>query len=124
MELSYITAKIISILYVSIGLGLLIGRFNFRKLAEDLKKSPGLTFIIGIADVIFGVVLVQYHNIWLWNWVVLVTITGWGLLIGGIILIIFPNCIKIPEMLFKNTIMWGVFALVVGIIFGYFGFFT
>lgn len=122
MELSFLVAKILAILYISAGIAALSGRITFSKIAEDFEKSQGLTFISGFITLIIGMLLVTYHNIWVKNWTVLITIIAWVSLLKGVMLIAFPQSISSFKGWYKNTRIWGVFIIIVGLLFGYFGF--
>ena len=122
MELSVLVAKIIAIIYIVSGFALLIGQINFQKIAEDFNKSPALTFIVGFLSAIVGLILVTYHNIWNANWTVLITIISWFVLIGGLIIVIYPKLFLFLSKYYKHSTIWGIFMICFGLIFGYFGF--
>ena len=122
MELSVLVAKIIAIIYIVSGFALLIGQINFQKIAEDFDKSPALTFIVGFLSAIVGLILVTYHNIWNANWTVLITIISWFVLIGGLIIVIYPKLFLFLSKYYRHSTIWGIFMICFGLIFGYFGF--
>lgn len=124
MELSIAIAKILSLTMLAIGLGALAGRIDFNKMAADFEKSAGLSFTSGVFTLILGAVLVNYHNVWVKDWPVLVTIIGWIALIKGILLIVYPPYIKIGKGIYKNPQVLGLIMLILGMLFGYFGFFA
>ena len=122
MELSILVAKVIAIIYIVSGFALLIGQINFQKIAEDFDKSPALTFIVGFLSAITGLILVTYHNIWDANWTVLITIISWLILIGGLIIVIYPKSLLFMSKYYRHSPIWGIFMICFGLIFGYFGF--
>lgn len=122
MELSILIAKEIAIIYIISGIAVVIGQLNFQKIAEDLAKSPSLTLITGFIGLIVGVVLVLYHNIWVMQWTVLITIISWLFLLGGIMMIIYPKSLILMSKFYKNSPLWGIFMICFGLLFGYFGF--
>ncbi len=122
MELSFLVAKILALTYVTAGIAALSGKITFSKIVEDFEKSQGLTFISGFITLIIGMLLVTYHNIWVKDWTVLITIIAWISLLKGIMLIIFPQSISSFKGWYKNTRIWGIFMIIVGLLFGYFGF--
>lgn len=122
MGLSVLVAKMAALVYLAAGVAVLSGTLNFKKLVEDFTKSSGLTFISGFITLITGVALVQYHNLWVKNWTVLVTIIGWACLVKGIMLIVYPNYLGNFKSFYKNTKPWGLVMILLGLIFGYFGF--
>jgi membrane protein YdbS with pleckstrin-like domain len=122
MELSILVARIIAVIYISSGIGVLIGQINFSQIANDLNKSTALTFVTGSFGLMIGMVLVTYHNHWVNNWTVLITIIGWILFIGGLIVVIFPKILLYLGKRYKSSPVWGALMICFGLLFGYFGF--
>ena len=122
MELSILVAKILSLTYLSAGVAVLSGKLSFSRIAEDFEKSPALTFISGFVTLIIGMLLVEYHNIWMRNWIVLITLVGWLSLVKGVMLIAYPRYISLFKGWYKKTLAWGFLMLALGFLFGYFGF--
>ena len=122
MGLSILVARIIAVIYISSGIAVLIGQLNFDNIASDFNKSKALTFVAGSSGVIFGMVLVRYHNNWVKNWTVLITIISWIFLIGGIIVVVFPKSLSYFSKYYKHSPAWGIFMICFGLLFGYFGF--
>ena len=122
MELSSLIAKIISVIYISSGVAVLMGTINFNDIANDFDKSQALTFVAGSVGIIIGMVLIKFHNNWVTNWTVLITIISWAFLIGGLIVVIFPKSLSYFSKYYKHSHAWGIFMIIFGVIIGYFGF--
>ncbi len=122
MELSSLVAKTISVIYISSGIGVLIGTINFSDIVKDFDKSPALTFVAGSVGIIIGIILIEYHNIWIKSWEVLITIISWLFLIGGLVVVIIPKSLTYFNKFYKSSRILGLFMISIGIIFGYFGF--
>lgn len=122
MELSILLAKIISVIYISAGIAVLIGTINFNDIVNDFEKSPALTFVAGSIGIFIGIILIEYHNIWVKNWNVLITIISWLFLIGGVIVVIIPKSLSYYKDLFKSSRLWGIYMIIFGMVIGYFGF--
>lgn len=122
MELSRLIAKLISVIYISSGLAVLFRQVDFKKIADDFEKSAALIFFAGTFGIILGMILVQYHNIWVKNWTVLITIISWLMLVGGVIVVIFPKSLSYMSKFYKPSPVWGIFMICFGLLFGYFGF--
>lgn len=122
MELSILVAKVISAIYLSSGIAVLINRLNFDRVTEDMKNSPALTFFGGALGIILGTALVHYHNIWTGDWRVLITLISWGMFLGGVAVVIFPDSISYMRRFYKHSPLWGVFMIGIGLLFGYFGY--
>ena len=122
MELSILIAKIISVIYISTGIAVLIGTINFNDIVKDFEKSPALIFVSGCVGIIAGIILIKYHNIWVKNWTVLITIISWFMLIGGAIVVIIPKSLSCYKDIFKRSRLWGICMIIFGMFIAYFGF--
>lgn len=125
MELSILIAKIASIIYLAAALGAVFSRDHYRRVFDDLFKNAALTYFIGFTAVILGFLMVNYHNIWVRDWTVLVTILGWLALVKGVLLIAFPRFVQgysKPIFEGKGLQFFPYVAAFVGLLFGYFGF--
>ena len=122
MELSRLVARVIAVVYVSAGLGGLFGKVNFHAIAEELVKSPALAFCAGCLGMVGGTVLVQYHNHWVGNWTVLVTIVSWMFLAGGVLVVVYPRSLFWAARFYRQSRLWGLLMICFGLLFGFFGF--
>lgn len=124
MGLSVFIAKIFALIYVASGIAVLIGNLDLNKIVSNLKESTALTFIAGCVGIIVGTALVQYHNLWVSHWRIIITIIGWIMLIGGVITVITPNLLFRMKGFTRYGKPWGVFMILFGLLMGYFGFFA
>lgn len=122
MALSIFVARCLSVVYVSAGIAAVSGKISFNRVIEDFERSPGLTYITGFITIIAGMSLVTYHNIWVKDWAVVITIIGWLALVKGFMFIAFPGLISSFKGMYKNAKAWGVLVIALGILFGYLGF--
>ena len=124
MELSIIIAKIIGIIYCSFGIGLLLNGEFYKREIPKMVENTSFLLLGGFIAIIFGVFMIQYHNIWEANWTLLITIIGWIALIKGVSLLAFPTFTGGTFIKFfskVNTTYLGVFLLLFGIVFWYLG---
>ena len=122
MELSTLVAKIISIIYISSAIAILLRTIDFNNIVNDFIKSPALTFVAGSVGIATGLVLIEYHNLWVNNWSIVITIISWLFLIGGIVVVIFPKSLTLYNNFIKNTKLLALGMFVIGIVMGYLGF--
>lgn len=126
MENSILIAKLIGLIYLVLGLGLVFNPRYYHKMFDDLLNDAPLTYISGLISLITGFLLVTFHNIWVNNWVVVITVFSWLLLGKGILLIVLPEIMKkISKGLFKTSNVFlvdGLIVLILGLVFAYFGF--
>lgn len=74
-----------------IGLAMLIYQPRFRKYLHDLTDSPLMICLTGSIHLLLGLLIVISHNIWVYEWPVLITIIGWISLLTGIWRIYFEE---------------------------------
>ena len=125
MEPSIIIAKIIGIVYLSFGLGIIFSNRYYKKEIINLYDNASNILFIGILASVIGLLIISYNNIWEWNWRVLITIYGWLALIEGILVLIFPRLVSWIKPVLKPKIIDYVilpFAIILGLIFSFFGF--
>ena len=113
MEISIFFAKLIGF-YLVIALAALL--INFPRFKDILTKTatPSATLFFGIFALLFGLVVVLLHNIWVWDWRVLITLIGWLSILRGVIRLFFPDwVIKMTVKFAKNK----TYLIVISIVF-------
>lgn len=126
MEFSIFIAKVIAVIYLSFGIGLLFNGNYYQKVFIKLLNDATYLILGGIIAIIIGFIIVRHHNIWEKNWTVIITIIGWIALVKGILLLAFPSSTKLFKPLFNNGNLTKILAplvLIFGLVFAYFGFF-
>ena len=122
-EISIFMARIIALIYIPLGIAMMTGQIKAKEMFADYEKSSVTTLFVGIFAVIAGTFLATYHNIWVKNWTIIVTILGWVAVVEGVLFIAFPKpALNVGKKISKNEKAWSFFALIVGLILGYFGF--
>ena len=125
METSILIAQIAAVIYLTVSLGAFLNRDYFRRIIEDFYGNAGLTYIGGFMTVVMGVLIVHFHNHWVSDWTVLITILGWLALIKGIVIVILPKHIqRMSETMLTDTGLKVIpyASLLLGLLFAYFGF--
>jgi len=103
MEHTFILAKILGPYLFIVGLGFLVNQRACQSLFEDFKKNLGLLYFGGAIALLFGLLIINIHNTWVFKWAVIITIIGWISFIKGAFLIINPSLlIKITEGYFAK----------------------
>jgi uncharacterized protein YjeT (DUF2065 family) len=126
METSVILAKIIGPLFVVVGLGLFINLDHYRRMLSDFGSSPLSIYMAGTTALLLGLIVVTFHNVWVVNWPVIITLLGWSALIKGAVRIAAPRLVADRAGLYaRNTNVITASALVtlvLGGILTYFGY--
>lgn len=126
METSLFLAQLIGPVLIVIGVGLLLKQTEFREMATDFLSSRALIFVSGLLTLVTGLAIVLTHNVWEFNWPVIITILGWLSVFGGVFRILFPDSVQSmgTSMLDKPAMMTvsGVIQIVLGLWLSYVGY--
>lgn len=124
MELSIFFAQFLAIMYLSFTVGYVLNTDYYQKTFPQMLDDGPFRYISGFLSLLFGMVLVNYHNTWTADWTTIITVIGWMALIKGVALIAFPNVVNIfkPMVKAKNMKVMILFTLILGLVFGYLGF--
>ncbi|MCP4780821.1 MAG: hypothetical protein GY877_08760 [Hyphomicrobium sp.] len=119
METSLFLAKLIGPVLIVIGLGLLVKPKDFLEMATDFLASRAMIFLAGLLTLVTGLAIVLTHNVWVFNWPVVITILGWLSIAGGVFRILFPAGVQAmgASMMDKPAMMTvsGVIQIVLGL---------
>ncbi|MFH1395460.1 MAG: hypothetical protein ABIH09_04810 [Candidatus Omnitrophota bacterium] len=128
MDASLFIARIFGVLYLVVGIGMLVNRKNFLKIMDDFCSNAALVLVGGMFALIVGLAIILTHNVWVWHWILIITVIGWLGLIKGIWIIIFPNSVSgFMQSYQKNenlVVAHSLVALVLGAVLTFFGFFA
>ncbi|MDP8216212.1 MAG: hypothetical protein P9L98_02675 [Candidatus Kaelpia imicola] len=126
MNISVFIAKLLGPCFSIIALGIIFNPKFYQKMMEDFTKSSASIYFGGLFALLFGLLVVLFHNLWVRNWTVIITIFGWSGLVKGIWLILFPGSVSKFMQIYKNNSILlkihSVLILALGItltIFGY-----
>ena len=64
------------------------------------KVEPTLVYLNGLVLLAAGLVIVRFHNLWVVDWPLLITVLGWALLVAGAFRMYFP----LAKQLSKNRL--------------------
>jgi len=119
--------QLFGLIYVAAGLGGLLTKTGYlQNLLEEFSTSPALLYLSGMMAMVVGFLLVTFHNIWVLDWSVIITVFGWIALVKGFILMALPEMYgKIFGFMRQRTTflkVYSVFVLFLGIFFLALGF--
>ncbi len=111
MELTLFFAKLWGIFFLVFGVLSIIT----RQLGRTIEMTEDKAFVIstGYTSFLMGLVTVLLHNVWVWDWPVVITIVAWSTTIKGITKIGFPERIHKQAQRFKKNQWLSAAALIV-----------
>lgn len=126
MNASKFLSRVIGIYMIIVSIAMLTEMNQFIRDVSQLINDPSLMFVTGFFTLILGILMVVSHNIWQWNWRVIITIIAWIILLKGASLIFIPQFMdKITILFVQNTnIIYAAagFDFIFGVLLIYFGF--
>ena len=107
MENSVFIARILGPCMLIVALGFMRNRGFYQRVMEDYCKNAFMVFFGGMLALIIGIVIVLCHNYWVAEWYLVITIYGWGAIIKGAWLLVFPNTVpKFMQAYQKNKALF------------------
>jgi hypothetical protein len=73
------------------GASLLAHPSFYRGVAEDVQRSRALLYLFGMTRFIAGLAVVLLHNLWVADWRIIVTLTGWAAMLRGVLILVMPE---------------------------------
>lgn len=94
MNATLMIAKLIGPVMLVSGVALLVNKSLVREIFEDFIKSPALIYLAGVLALVMGIMVIVFHNIWVTDWPVLITVFGWLAALAGVVRMVFPASVK------------------------------
>lgn len=91
MDTSKFLSKVIGLYFIIISTAMFVNMHHFVANVKLLTHYPSLMFVTGFMTLILGLVMVVSHNIWKWNWQVVITIIAWVVLLKGLSILFLPQ---------------------------------
>lgn len=84
-------AAIIGPMLLVLGLSILFYSSVWMKIADNFSKDHLAMLPMMIFNLIFGLAVINMHNVWEWSPYVAITITGWGAFLKSVIYFLVPG---------------------------------
>jgi uncharacterized membrane protein HdeD (DUF308 family) len=94
MTTSILFARLIGPVMLVAAMSMLADREAIREVAEDFMNSPALIYLAGVLTLIMGVAIVTFHNFWVRDWRIIVTMFGYIAVLSGVFRMAFPTQVK------------------------------
>ena len=120
MNTTFFLAQALGLYLVIMGMAVLIHPKNIKDRVLDILAHPGMHLVLAIFTLIFGILMVLAHNVWVWDWSLIVTLLAWLTLLNGLLRLFAPQyMVKLGKrILTKRYTMHivGVVSLILGVI--------
>ena len=124
MENALMVAKIAGPIYLILGLSVLMYQQVWQKVVTQWQKDHFGLFAMMLMSMVLGLLVINLYNVWEWNVWLLITLTGWAMLVKGAAYFLLPGSVlkSIMNWAIKNKgliVVDGLFALAIGICLSY-----
>lgn len=118
--------QVFSLVYLAIGIGITVNPAFYRKMFADFIENSAILYLGGIMALVVGFLIVAFHNTWVMDLSVIITIIGWMALIKGIVILILPKAmISLSKSIISSPKFMkieGYIAIIAGLGLSYLGF--
>lgn len=125
--ISVFLAQVLGVLFFLVSLAMLLHQQRFKKIMSDFLSDAPLVNFTGALSILFGMLILACHNVWVADWPVLITLIGWFVLLQGALRVFFPDSFAkmTKDMLTKQTyLIWSWIWLLIGLYLIWVGFST
>jgi hypothetical protein len=120
-EITVYLARFWGSLFMILGLSSIVAGFLKRVIKYTNDKT--ITISTGYITFLLGLFTVVFHQLWVFDWRVSITILGWITLFKGIEKIAFSERVhKIAKKFKKRSWLWGAVIFLIGLWFFYMSF--
>lgn len=91
MSNQILLGAIVGPMYLVFGLSLLLYSGVWQKIADDWGKNHLSMLTMMAFNMIFGLAIINMHNVWEWSPYVIITITGWGAFLKSTVYFLLPG---------------------------------
>ncbi len=107
MQHSALIASLVGPLMLVSSVGMWLNRKGFQEAVRGAARNPAVVWAAGVMMMLGGLAVVNFHNEWVADWQVLITLYGWLSLFGGAARMLFPERVAVlgEQMATKQTLM-------------------
>lgn len=91
MNTSLFLARIIGPTFLVIGIGALLNPAYYGTMIRNFVQQAELYYFSGALALVTGISIVLFHNVWVADWRVVITVIGWMSVAKGVGRIVFPT---------------------------------
>lgn len=112
--------------YLVGGLSLLMYTDTWKKVLAGWQKNHFLMLPLVFMDLVFGIIIVHMYNVWEWNIWLLITLTGWAMVLESIAYLLLPGTLLKAIITLKKSKGYlyaiGLFGVLAGGALSYFSY--
>lgn len=117
MDASLLLARLIGPLFLAAGAGLLLNPAHYHKMLHRFLTDAALYYFSGALALTIGVAILLFHNLWVADWRVAITVIAWLSVLKGLVRLLFPAAGQraAAKLLSPGLLRgFGIFAVLLG----------
>jgi uncharacterized protein YjeT (DUF2065 family) len=122
MQLAHYWAHVFGPILVLMGLWMFLYSENVAKILASFKTSPACFHLLGMIQLVFGLMIVVRCNAWYWDWSLAIVLLGWFFVVRGVLSLFFPQVLMKMFSKAKMSRAMGIIPLIWGLILYWFSF--
>lgn len=91
MDMSLFLAKFFGFYLIIISVAMLLNAKTYLPIIREMINNQKMMLFSGIIALVFGLILVIGHNIWVPCWQAVISVISWIILLKGLSIILFPQ---------------------------------
>lgn len=121
METLLYLASILGPLLFVIWIWLLLNAEMYKKMIHNFLSESIAIYASAVWGFVVGLLMIQKHNIWEFNWALIITLLGWLIFVKSALLLTIPRVFEdmVKQMKFSNGMIQGagVFYILIWLFF-------
>lgn len=106
INLSIVIEQIFAFYLLIIGISLIFYQKSWTSILSKVLKTEDSMMACGMKELLVGLIIVAFHNIWTYSYAVIVTLVAWGMIIEGSLILLAPKFYKnIVPYFYKKSIV-------------------
>lgn len=113
MGLSIFLAKLLGIYMLIIAVGWIICKKQLDVSIKGIVSSTDLIAFSGLMNILLGLAIAIGHPIWQFNWIGLITLLGYLMILKGIMRLLFTKTVQKHMLNIINKGYWIIIAILI-----------
>ncbi|OGQ34678.1 MAG: hypothetical protein A3F16_03125 [Deltaproteobacteria bacterium RIFCSPHIGHO2_12_FULL_43_9] len=116
-------SRIIGPVFFILSLIIMFDKKRVDEAIKSLQEITGLQLIVGMVNLLLGLIIISFYNVWAWNWGLLVTVFAWFAVLRGVLILLFPKVVRGFKVKTEGRMFFGFIFMAWSILLCWFGFF-
>ena len=120
MPLDTLIERWFAVGWLVFGLSHLLYPAQWAALFLPLRERKSGGFLLALFNLPVGLLVVLWHNVWVWDIPVVVTVAGWVMVLKSVVYLLFPQAVSLvmptEERMTRGFRIAGVVSIVPGVL--------